>query len=96
MLLFEQMQYSRIFLVFPVMILSAFAYNAFTGGCNEAVCGSIVSKCMLMQSCKCDAKNTTCSKDCFYCLDKLYLECCTCVGTFNSIKKSVLDKYLSS
>ncbi|KAG8175059.1 hypothetical protein JTE90_000807 [Oedothorax gibbosus] len=48
-------------------------------GCNEAVCASIVSKCQLTQSCKCDAKNTTCHKDCFYCLDFLYLDCCSCV-----------------
>ncbi|UYV80210.1 TWSG1 [Cordylochernes scorpioides] len=48
--------------------------------CNEAVCASIVSKCMLTQSCKCDLRtNSTCSKDCFYCLDYLYTECCSCV-----------------
>ncbi|KAI1285223.1 Protein twisted gastrulation [Halotydeus destructor] len=48
--------------------------------CNESVCASIVSKCMLTQSCKCDLKtNATCSKDCFYCLDYLYTECCSCV-----------------
>lgn len=48
-------------------------------GCNEAVCASIVSKCMLTQSCKCDNKNATCSRDCFHCLDYLYSECCVCV-----------------
>lgn len=87
------MQFSRVFLVIPVVILSAFAYNAFTGGCNEAVCGSIVSKCMLTQSCKCDAKNTSCNKDCFYCLDKLYLECCSCVEMCP--KENESDSYLS-
>ncbi|RZC40613.1 twisted gastrulation [Asbolus verrucosus] len=47
--------------------------------CNEAVCGSIVSKCLLTQSCKCDLKNCTCCKDCFNCLSYLYNECCSCV-----------------
>ncbi|KAL1437420.1 hypothetical protein MTO96_001475 [Rhipicephalus appendiculatus] len=47
--------------------------------CNEAICASIVSKCMLTQSCKCDKLNVTCNRDCFYCLDYLYTECCSCV-----------------
>ena len=37
--------------------------------CNEAVCASIVSKCMLLQSCKCDLQpDCTCCKQCFECL----------------------------
>ncbi|CAH0390063.1 unnamed protein product [Bemisia tabaci] len=47
--------------------------------CNEAVCASIVSKCMITQSCKCDMKNCTCCKDCFNCLSYLFSECCSCV-----------------
>lgn len=47
--------------------------------CNEAVCGSIVSKCLLTQSCKCDLQNCTCCKECFNCLSYLYSECCSCV-----------------
>ena len=32
-------------------------------GCNEAVCASIVSKCMLLQSCKCElGPECTCCK----------------------------------
>ena len=32
-------------------------------GCNEAVCASIVSKCMLLQSCKCELHpDCTCCK----------------------------------
>ena len=53
----------------------------FVGGCNEAVCASIVSKCTLTQSCKCEMKNCTCCKECFDCLSYLYSECCSCVGT---------------
>ena len=31
--------------------------------CNEAVCASIVSKCMLLQSCKCELQpDCTCCK----------------------------------
>merc|ERR1719476_655298 len=49
-------------------------------GCNEAVCASIVSKCMLLQSCKCElGPECTCCKRCFECLDYLYSECCSCV-----------------
>ncbi|KAG8233409.1 hypothetical protein J437_LFUL013402 [Ladona fulva] len=48
-------------------------------GCNEAVCASVVSKCMLTQSCKCDLKNCSCCKECFNCLSFLYSECCSCV-----------------
>ena len=53
--------------------------------CNEAVCASIVSKCMLTQSCKCELRNCTCCKECFSCLDYLYVECCSCVGLFLSV-----------
>ncbi|KOB65775.1 BMP binding protein [Operophtera brumata] len=47
--------------------------------CNEAICASVVSKCMLTQSCKCDLKDCSCCKDCFNCLSYLYSECCSCV-----------------
>ncbi|CAG9861842.1 unnamed protein product [Phyllotreta striolata] len=47
--------------------------------CNEAVCGSVVSKCLLTKSCNCDLKNCTCCKECFNCLSYLYSECCSCV-----------------
>eukprot|EP00092_Neocalanus_flemingeri_P022856 GFUD01024782.1.p1 GENE.GFUD01024782.1~~GFUD01024782.1.p1 ORF type:complete len:257 (+),score=88.92 GFUD01024782.1:170-940(+) len=51
-----------------------------TTACNEAVCASIVSKCMLLQSCKCELHpDCTCCKKCFECLDYLYSECCSCV-----------------
>ncbi|XP_022201068.1 protein twisted gastrulation [Nilaparvata lugens] len=50
-----------------------------TEACNEAVCASIVSKCMITQSCKCDLKNCSCCKACFSCLSYLYSECCSCV-----------------
>lgn len=52
--------------------------------CNEQVCASIVSKCMLTQSCKCDLKNCSCCKECFNCLSYLYNECCSCVGKWTT------------
>lgn len=64
-------------------ILGAFFVIHQAQTCNEAVCGSIVSKCLLTQSCKCDLKNCTCCKDCYNCLSYLYEECCSCVGEFN-------------
>lgn len=48
--------------------------------CNEAVCGPIVSKCLLTQSCKCNYKvDCSCCKECARCLSNLYEECCSCV-----------------
>ncbi|KAK7580129.1 hypothetical protein V9T40_000758 [Parthenolecanium corni] len=48
-------------------------------GCNDAVCASVVSKCLLTQACKCDLRNCTCCKDCSNCLSGLWTECCSCV-----------------
>lgn len=62
--------------------------------CNEQVCASMVSKCMLTQSCKCDLKNCSCCKECYNCLSYLYSECCSCVdmcpkpnATLNALSK---------
>uniref|UniRef100_A0A0K2VCF7 Protein twisted gastrulationlike [Megachile rotundata] n=1 Tax=Lepeophtheirus salmonis TaxID=72036 RepID=A0A0K2VCF7_LEPSM len=52
--------------------------------CNEAVCGSIVSKCTLLKSCDCEKNESSpdcsCCKTCYACLEHLYDECCSCVG----------------
>lgn len=72
--------------------------------CNEAVCASVVSKCMLTQSCKCDLKNCSCCKECFSCLSHLYSECCSCVDmcpkpndTGNALsKKSHVEEFNDS
>ncbi|XP_023330723.1 twisted gastrulation protein homolog 1-A [Eurytemora carolleeae] len=65
-------------------LVFGFIFSSFLIGqtycCNEAVCASIVSKCMLLQSCKCELQpDCTCCKKCFECLDYLYSECCSCV-----------------
>lgn len=63
-----------------------FGFICFYGvvdSCNEVVCASIVSKCMLTQSCKCELKNCSCCKECLKCLGKRYYEeCCSCVGMY--------------
>lgn len=52
-----------------------------TGGCNEAVCASVVSKCMLLQACRCNLReNCSCCKECWNCLGPMYSDCCSCVG----------------
>lgn len=61
--------------------------------CNEAICASVVSKCMLTQSCKCDLITCTCCKECFSCLSYLYDECCSCVDLCP--KPNVTDNPLS-
>ncbi|XP_034116198.1 protein twisted gastrulation [Drosophila albomicans] len=48
-------------------------------GCNEMVCGSVVSKCLLTQSCQCRLNDCHCCKDCHNCLGELYTECCGCL-----------------
>lgn len=48
-------------------------------GCNEFVCGSVVSKCLLTQSCQCKLADCFCCKDCLNCLGELYTECCSCL-----------------
>ncbi|XP_055910511.1 protein twisted gastrulation [Eupeodes corollae] len=47
--------------------------------CNEFVCGSVVSKCLLTQSCQCKLTDCFCCKDCLNCLGDLYTECCSCL-----------------
>lgn len=61
-------------------ILFLLATRNYTEACNEAICASVVSKCMLTQSCKCDLVTCACCKECFSCLSYLYDECCSCVG----------------
>ncbi|XP_017063575.1 protein twisted gastrulation [Drosophila eugracilis] len=48
-------------------------------GCNEVVCGSVVSKCLITQSCQCKLNDCHCCKDCLNCLGELYIECCGCL-----------------
>ncbi|XP_052860158.1 protein twisted gastrulation isoform X3 [Anopheles cruzii] len=67
---------------FTLLVCAAFMLLSavqFASSCNEMVCASIVSKCMLTQSCKCDMKNCTCCKECADCLSYLYTECCSCL-----------------
>lgn len=60
-------------LICPIITLA----NA--DGCNEFVCGSVVSKCLLTQSCQCKLSDCFCCKDCLNCLGELYTECCSCL-----------------
>jgi len=67
------------FLILAILCILAMMFTP-SFSCNEAVCASIVSKCMLLQSCKCELQpDCTCCKKCFECLDYLYSECCSCV-----------------
>ncbi|XP_049311069.1 protein twisted gastrulation [Bactrocera dorsalis] len=69
-----------------IIVLLAFSCQLLTtandvtrDGCNEFVCGSIVSKCLLTQSCQCKLSNATCLQECLNCLGDLYTECCSCL-----------------
>jgi hypothetical protein len=60
--------------------------------CNKAICGAVVSKCMLMQSCKCERRSSCgCCKDCMHCLSHLYAECCSCVDLCQEKNPSETD-----
>ncbi|XP_037933115.1 protein twisted gastrulation-like [Teleopsis dalmanni] len=70
--------------LWSLALLLLHSYNgaivaAYGEGCNELVCGSVVSKCLLTQSCQCKLSDCSCCKDCFNCLGDLYTECCSCV-----------------
>lgn len=69
---------ASIVIAFGVLLIATTSVES----CNQMVCGPVVSKCLLTQSCKCDSKNCTCCKDCYHCLSTLFLECCSCVGRF--------------
>lgn len=73
--------------ILTVILLTSFTFllmAKFTFSCNQMLCASVVSKCMLTQSCKCDLKNCTCCRDCYQCLSWLWQECCSCVGELHS------------
>ncbi|CAH1980789.1 unnamed protein product [Acanthoscelides obtectus] len=65
------------------LVLFVFGFLAesirYSFACNEAVCGSIVSKCLLIKSCSCDLATKPCAKECFNCLGVRYHDCCSCV-----------------
>jgi len=71
---------SMVMMIVINLMTSVIFFASSVTACNEAVCASIVSKCMLLQSCKCQLQpDCTCCKKCFECLDYLYSECCSCV-----------------
>ncbi|XP_008556510.1 twisted gastrulation protein homolog 1-A [Microplitis demolitor] len=76
-----------------IIIIIGMTVVSFTAACNEAICASVVSKCMLTQSCKCDLVTCTCCKECFSCLSYLYDECCSCVDLCP--KPNITDNPLS-
>ncbi|KAG5348351.1 TSG protein, partial [Acromyrmex charruanus] len=85
--------WSALFVAAAVGILLLTTATKRSEACNEAICASVVSKCMLTQSCKCDLVTCTCCKDCFSCLSYLYDECCSCVDLCP--KPNITDNPLS-
>ncbi|KAM7358548.1 protein twisted gastrulation-like [Cochliomyia hominivorax] len=68
------------FYLLYIVIISSFICRSMATSCNEDICGSIVSKCILTQSCKCEQKDLSCYRDCVRCMGKKYFEdCCGCV-----------------
>ncbi|ELU17863.1 hypothetical protein CAPTEDRAFT_165012 [Capitella teleta] len=77
---------SRLLTGAMLLFLASFSHfwvSSEASACDQAICASLVSKCLLMKSCECDMtnkKNCTCCQQCHRCLSKLYTECCSCVG----------------
>lgn len=79
--------------MFKLIILFLITNLIIVNCCNKSLCGSIVTRCLLTKSCKCDDRfSVDCYKDCFMCLEDQYQECCSCFGKFddplNQIKNS--------
>jgi hypothetical protein len=79
----------------PVAVILAYvATFYYTEACNEAVCASLVSKCILLKDCGCEVKdkgNCTCCKNCTKCLtlSNLYVQCCSCVGKYMLVSTGI-------
>uniref|UniRef100_A0A670JB04 Tsg N-terminal domain-containing protein n=1 Tax=Podarcis muralis TaxID=64176 RepID=A0A670JB04_PODMU len=58
--------------------------------CNNALCTSDVSKCLIQELCQCRPVegNCSCCKERMLCLGTLWDECCDCVGMRNPRKYS--------
>lgn len=89
--------FSNIFLKLNILVILNLVHKNVALSCNEEICGSIVSKCILTQSCKCDKNDMSCFKDCVRCMGKQYFEdCCACVDlcpkTANDVKPSLSHK----
>lgn len=80
------------------LLLLALNVGPASAACNDAVCGSIVSKCTLLQSCNCtieEGEECTCCKRCQSCLEPLYTECCSCFEGFCPQRPNVTQVRLS-
>ena len=81
----ETMNRSAVLASLVLATLLALGVVGPAAACNDAVCGSIVSKCTLLQSCNCtieEGRECTCCKRCQSCLEPLYTECCSCFEGF--------------
>ncbi|KAF2364746.1 Twisted gastrulation (Tsg) protein [Trinorchestia longiramus] len=68
------------------LLVLALAQHSFTNDqhCHDLLCASVVSKCALTESCKCEINRTasecSCCHNCTACLGVHYERCCPCVG----------------
>lgn len=77
--------WQAIFLLYA--IFKIISITNLSNACNELVCASIVTKCMLIRSCDCSITSCTCCPSCLRCLDTFYAECCDCVGMCDNTKE---------
>lgn len=80
-------------IIFVVLEISVCIGADSAASCNEDICGSVVSKCILTQSCKCEVKDASCYRSCVMCMGKKYFEeCCGCVDLCPSNTKTLLSE----
>lgn len=48
--------------------------------CNQYECSSIVSKCLLLGSCKCQPNDSECFQHCVACMSTMFHDCCDCLN----------------
>lgn len=66
----------RITIVFALILCPSLV-----SGCSRMQCAPIISKCQLIEACRCDpGLDYICAKNCSDCLGDLFAECCSCVG----------------
>uniref|UniRef100_A0A6G1SHQ0 Protein twisted gastrulation n=1 Tax=Aceria tosichella TaxID=561515 RepID=A0A6G1SHQ0_9ACAR len=86
---------SRLSILISIATLIVMTNLVFVSACPRMNCAPIISKCQLIDACRCEASlNYTCFKACSHCLGEYYSECCSCVGVCP--KEDENDKSLES
>ena len=84
----EKMTGIRLLIIFGTIVTLLETTNL-TNACNEALCGSVVTKCILKDTCNCDLSTCSCCKECYVCLGDLFTTCCSCFGKWKNYSDTI-------